>query len=189
MERAKELVDKQSDEARVENSNLPPTTLIGGGRGKGEEERVESGTGDQSKTREDGENVQAESEDRVECMEAQDEENSEGTPLADAQVAKRPASELSSDTVCGLEKRGRAEELSDTSSDGEYRVFPPDSPNEVSFLNIALQSTPKDRAINKALQQRPTPRRQRGNTAQYPPLVDKEVKEELVSKEVMEGAL
>lgn len=55
--------------------------------------------------------------------------------LPDSQVAKRTAAELSSGTIVSG-KRGRHETPSGSSSGEDSRVFPSDSPNEVSFLNI-----------------------------------------------------
>uniref|UniRef100_A0AAV2MG26 Uncharacterized protein n=1 Tax=Knipowitschia caucasica TaxID=637954 RepID=A0AAV2MG26_KNICA len=56
---------------------------------------------------------------------------------------KRPLSESSSGNEEFPEKRGRAGSPSDSDSVEEPRVFPSDSPNEVSFLSGARHSTPK----------------------------------------------
>lgn len=88
-------------------------------------------------------------------------EDSTEALLKTAQYPKRPLSESSSESAPLSEKRGRVETLSDSTSVEESRVFPPDSPNEVSFLSIALQSTPRPR---------PIPRGRRGNVAQPPSL-------------------
>jgi len=129
------------------------------------------------------EDRQAQEEVVLEDEEMEPGETSEDVPLPDAQLAKRPASEFSPDTSIVMEKRGRLGNLSENSSEEEPRVFPDDSPNEVSFLSIALQSTPKDIMLNRTLQQRPTPRVRKGNGAQPPPLTC-ELKEELHSQEI-----
>lgn len=101
----------------------------------------------------------------------------------DTQLAKRTAAELSSGTIVSG-KRGRLETPSESSSGEDSRVFPSGSPNEVSFLNIVLQSTPKDRMANAALRQRPSPRVRKGNRATVLPPEPGEVKEELCSQEI-----
>ena len=55
---------------------------------------------------------------------------------------KRTASELSSSEADASEKRGRPEVESYSPAEEQPRVFPSSSPNQCSFLNIALQSTP-----------------------------------------------
>ncbi|KAK0134619.1 hypothetical protein N1851_029741 [Merluccius polli] len=74
-------------------------------------------------------------------------EESEGesceAPLPGAQPGKRTASELSSESQGASEKRGRAGS-SNSPTVEESRVFPNNPPNTVSFLNVTLQSTPKD---------------------------------------------
>ena len=106
-------------------------------------------------------------------------------PLPNGQATKRPLSELSLDSPIVVEKRGRPEIDPDDSSGADSRIFPSCSPNEVSFLQIALQSTPKiSNTFNLRMQERPPARDRRGNGAQHPhpPLVG--VKEELRSHEI-----
>lgn len=81
--------------------------------------------------------------------------------LNNAQFPKRPLSESSSESVPFSEKRGRHASTSGSSSGEEPRVFPSDSPNEVSFLSIALQSTPRPLPIRG---------KKRGDRAPAPPL-------------------
>lgn len=138
------------------NSNLPPSAVIGGeiqgaaGEGEGPEvapkcgevkeggaAQAEGGAGQNSTS--DSETgslvtVSLEEESGVESSEAS---------LPGAQPGKRTASELSSETQGAAEKRGRAGS-SNSPSVEEPRVFPNNPPNTVSFLHIALQSTPKD---------------------------------------------
>lgn len=176
---------EQVEEAGQENSNLPPDTVIG------EEGSCEAGEGEGPATapsmesgEEDGE-MQEVGGASSEMEDFQPPENSEDAPLPDAQQTKRLASELSSESPVASEKRGRVGTLSDSSSVEEPRVFPSNSPNEVSFLTVALQSTPKDSKLNAALRQRPTPRVRRGNGAQLPPSSPVEVKEEPRSQEIV----
>ncbi|KAK0133839.1 Zinc finger CCHC domain-containing protein 3 [Merluccius polli] len=68
--------------------------------------------------------------------------------LPGAQPGKRTASELSSESQGASEKRGRAGS-SDSPTVEESRVFPNNPPNTVSFLNVALQSTPKDSVFDQ----------------------------------------
>jgi len=111
-------------------------------------------------------------------------ESCEDTHLPEGQQSKRPASELSSDSPVVSEKRGRVRSLSDSSSVEEPRVFPFDSPNEVSFLTLALQSTPKDSNLNATLHQRATPRVRKVKIAHPPYFSPKEIKAELCSQEI-----
>ena len=178
-ENQRQTFEELIDAAGPENSNFPPKPVIGG------EEQMEAGNGE-------GPEMSPLPESNEKAMQAEggatlnDEEmeSSEDATLPDAQLAKRPASELSPDISIVMEKRGRLGNFSEHSSEEEPRVFPSDSPNEVSFLNIALQSTPKDLMLNKTLQQRPTPRVRKGNDAQPPPLEPWELKEELHSQEI-----
>lgn len=177
-------VEELIEAAGPENSNLPPKPVIGG------EEEVEAGTGEgpvmspHFETASEDEDMQAEGGAMSDGEDMEPGESSEDAPLPDAQLAKRTASELSPDNTVVVEKRGRLGKLSDTSSEEEPRVFPPDSPNELSFLNLVLQSTPREIMLNKTLQQRPTPRVRKGNGAQPLPLSPCEVKEELHSQEI-----
>lgn len=177
-----ELGRELFEEAGLENSNLPPNPVIG------QESSVEAGEGEGPATVPPVETVertlQAEGGAHVEGENNQSQTDSDDAPLPNAQQAKRPLSELSSETPIVLEKRGRAGYPSDSSSVEEPRVFPSSSPNEVSFLTIALQSTPKDSKLNYTLQQRPPPRVRRGNGAQcrHPSPIG--VKEELHSQEI-----
>ena len=75
-------------------------------------------------------------------------ESSEAS-LPGAQPGKRAVSEMSLENDGASEKRGRAGS-SDSSSVGEPRVFPNHPPNTLSFLHMALQSTPKDSVLNHA---------------------------------------
>ena len=74
-------------------------------------------------------------------------ESSEAT-LPGAQPGKRTASELSSESQGASEKRGRAGS-SDNPTVEESRVFPNNPPNTVSFLTVALQSTPKNSVFDQ----------------------------------------
>lgn len=164
-----EAVTELIEEAGPENSNLPPNLVIGGeGEGHVPPPPMRS-TGEEEMAQVEGG--------------ATAEQESQDDPLPDAQPSKRPASELSSESPENSEKRGRVETPSDNSS-GESRIFPSDSPNEVSFLNLVLQSTPKDTKLNATLQQRPTPRRRRGNGAEPLHSHPVAVKEELHSQEI-----
>ena len=75
-------------------------------------------------------------------------ESSEAS-LPGAQPGKRAVSEMSLETNGALEKRGRTGS-SNSPSVEESRVFPNHPPNTLSFLNMALQSTPKDSVLNHA---------------------------------------
>lgn len=176
-----EAVRELIEEAVPENLNLPPKPVIGGqesgeageGEGPAVAQLVESGEKDLAMQAEGG------------ASSNQSEDDSEDAPLPNGQPTKRPITELSSESPGVSEKRGRAGIDSDSSSVEEPRVFPSDSPNEVSFLNVALQSTPKDsRTHNAAMRQRPTPRVRRGNQAQPLHLSPMRVKEELRSQEI-----
>ncbi|KAL7401127.1 hypothetical protein ABVT39_023376 [Epinephelus coioides] len=166
------------EDAGLENSNLPPNPVIGkqgsGEAGEGEGPAIAPPV---ESVEEDGV-MQAEG-----GTSTEQETDSEDATLPNAQQAKRPISELSSDSPVVTEKKGRAGDYSDSSSVEEPRVFPSDSPNEASFLTIALQSTPKDSKLNATLRQRPTPRVRRGNGVQPPHFSPIEVKEELHSHE------
>uniref|UniRef100_A0A669CR27 CCHC-type domain-containing protein n=1 Tax=Oreochromis niloticus TaxID=8128 RepID=A0A669CR27_ORENI len=169
------------DAAGLENLNFPPKLLNGG------DEQGEAGNGEghempaQPEASEEGEGRQVES--GAQEDESVSIDSTQDQPFPDAQLAKRLASELSFGTVVSG-KRGRLEAPSESSSGGNSRISPPDSPNEVSFLNIVLQSTPKDRMVNAALQQRPSPRVRKGNRAPTLPPEPCEVKEELHSQEI-----
>ena len=182
--RQAELPRELSEQAGQENSNLPPNPVIGG-EGSGE-----AGVGEgpavappMESSGEDGV-MQAEGGASLECEEVQPQEDSDDAPLPAAQHSKRPASELSSESPVVSEKRGRVGFSSDSSSVEEPRVFPSSSPNEVSFLTIALQSTPRDSKLNATLCPRPTPRVRPGNGAQPLHLSPVGVKEELHSQEI-----
>ena len=171
------------EEALLEDSNLPPNPVSGqqvsGEAGEGEGPAVVPPV----ENEEEGA-MQAEGGASVENDNTQSLTDSDDAPLPNAQQAKRPLSELSSETPGVTEKRGRAGNSSDSSSVEEPRVFPSDSPNEVSFLTIALQSTPKNSKMNLTLQQRPTPRFRRGNAAQQRHSSPIRVKEELHSQDI-----
>lgn len=175
-EEVRELIE----EAGLENSNLPPN-LVNGGETSGEVGEEEGPAQPPPlESPKEGEAMQAEG---GASNEVKSHDNSEDAPLPNAQQKKRLASEFSSETPVS-DKRGRAGSLSDSSSVEEPRVFPPNSPNEISFLSIALQSTPKNSNLNAALRQRPTPRVRRGTGAQHPHSSPERVKEELHSQEI-----
>lgn len=69
--------------------------------------------------------------------------------LNNAQYPKRPLSESSQESTQFLEKRGRIVLSSDSNSVDEDRIFPCGSPNEVSFIEVALQSTPRPLPIGR----------------------------------------
>lgn len=176
-----ETVTELIEEAEVENSNLLSNPVTGGqtsgeGEGPANAPLLESGEEEGPMQAEGGASSEYESD--------HSQSNSEDAPLPNAQQSKRPISELSSESPGVSEKRGRAETSSDSSSVEEPRVFPSNSPNEVSFLTIALQSTPKDSKHNATLRQRPTPRVRKGNEAQSRHLSPMRVKEELHSQEI-----
>lgn len=177
------VIVEQLEEAGLENSNLPPNPAIGGLTG-------EEGEGEGPAAAPSGESVegdgvmQAEGGASSESDITQSLDDSNDAPLPNAQPTKRLASELSSESIVASEKRGRVVALSDSSSVEELRVFPSNSPNEVSFLSIALQSTPKDSKLNATLRQRPTPRVRPGKVAQPLHSPSIEVKEELLSHEI-----
>lgn len=162
------------DAAGPENLILVPKPVSGG------EEQGEAGNGEEHggpvrpETSEEEEGGQVESRTQGGGNTSSDSAQDQSPP--DTQLAKRTAAELSSGTIVSG-KRGRLEVPSE-------RVFPSTSPNEVSFLNIVLQSTPKDRMVNAALQQRPSPRVRKGNRAPALPPEPCEVKEELCSREI-----
>lgn len=180
----RETVTEQIEEAGQENSNLPPNLVIGrqgaaeAGEGEGPAEAPPM------ERTEEGGVMQAEGGACSLCEKDQSQDESEDASLPNAQQGKRPASELSSESLAVSEKRGRVGPYSDSSSVEEPRVFPSSSPNEVSFLTIALQSTPKDSNLNAALRQRPTPRVRKGNGARSLHFSTAEVKEELRSQEI-----
>lgn len=168
--------------AGADDSNLPPAP------GSGGEEQGGAGNEEEHGRPARSENVE-EKENRQEARGGESDESDKGQeqPLPshplDTQLIKRTAAELSFETsVSG--KRGRLETPSGSSSEEDPRVFPSDSPNEISFLNIVLQSTPKECMANAALRQRPSPRIRKGNRAAAPPSEPEEVKEELCSKEI-----
>ena len=80
-------------------------------------------------------------------QEEESEVESSEASLPGAQPGKRAASELSSEAQGASEKRGRAGSSENTSVE-EARVFPNNPPNTLSFLHIALQSTPKDSVLD-----------------------------------------
>lgn len=176
-----ELFKELFEEAGPENSNLPPNPVIGG-EGSGE---AGEGEGPASAPSMESSGVmQAEGGASSECEGILSQDDSEDAPLPDAQQTKRLASELSSESPIVSEKKGRVGTLSDSSSVEEPRVFPSSSPNEVSFLTIALQSTPRDSKLNATLRQRPTPRVRQGNAAHRLHPSPLGVKEELHSHEI-----
>lgn len=171
-----ELGKELFEEAGPQNSNLPPKSVIGGGKtgeaGEGEEP-VEAPP---TRCTEGGGQGQMEpppaghpEEEPMTAVGGASLESGSSEPLEDskeallniAQYPKRPLSESSSESIPLSEKRGRIETLSDSSSGEEFRVFPSSLPNEVSFLSIALQSTPRPM---------PIPMRKRGNVVQPPSL-------------------
>ena len=115
---------------------------------------------------------------------AQPQSDSNDAPLPNAQQSKRHVSELSLDSPMVSEKRGRTDYSPDSSSLEESRVFLPTSPNQVSFLNVVLQSTPKNSTFDARLRQRPTPRVRKGKEGQPRQLSPIIVKEELDSQEI-----
>lgn len=185
----KNEVEKElSEDVGPENLNLPPNLGIG------RVESCEAGDGEEPAATPPMESLQTEAGvmqavggANAECEETQAENDSEDATLPEAQKKKRPASELSlsSESFIVSEKKGRAVTLSDSSSVEESRVFPSDSPNEVSFLTVALQSTPKDCKMNARMRERPTPRVRQGNGAQPLHSAPVGVKEELHSQEIV----
>lgn len=173
--RKTEAFTEQCEEAGQEISNLPPNSVVGG------EESGEAGEGEGPATPPsiDGE-MQAEGGAEIE---SQLQENSEDASLPNAQQTKRPLSELSFDSPIMMEKRGRLVAPSENSSLDEPRVFPSSSPNEVSFLTIALRSTPRGSDLDATMQQRFDPKAQRGNRAQNLHSSPVEMREELCSQE------
>uniref|UniRef100_A0AAV2JG50 CCHC-type domain-containing protein n=1 Tax=Knipowitschia caucasica TaxID=637954 RepID=A0AAV2JG50_KNICA len=154
-------------EVGLGNSNLPPKPPTGG------EERGEAGEGEgpaeAPPTQKEGELGPAEATPTERLVEEQRPEapptntmvqREQEAPLAQKEVEeqrpeappthtmepnnpKRPLSESSSGNEDFPEKRGRAGSPSDSDFVEEPRVFPSDSPNEVSFLSGARHSTPK----------------------------------------------
>lgn len=164
-----ELGKELFEEAGPQISNLPPKPVIGGeemgeaGQGEGPVEAPPTGLteGEGQGPTEPPPTEHPEEEEPMLSEAGTSSEDSIEALLNTAQYPKRPLSESSSESAPLSEKRGRVETLSDSTSVEESRVFPPDSPNEVSFLSIALQSTPRPR---------PIPRGRRGNVAQPPSL-------------------
>uniref|UniRef100_A0A4W6EEV1 CCHC-type domain-containing protein n=1 Tax=Lates calcarifer TaxID=8187 RepID=A0A4W6EEV1_LATCA len=173
------------EEAGPENSNLPPNPVIGGVESDEAGEREGPATAPSTESSGEDGAMQVEGGASSDNEEGQLQTDSEDASPPNAQQTKRPASELSSESPVFSEKRGRVGTLSDSSSVEEPRVFPSDSPNEVSFLTIALQSTPKDSKLNARLQPRPTPRVHPGTGAKPPYSSPVRVKEELHSQQII----
>ncbi|KAI4787966.1 hypothetical protein KUCAC02_036147 [Chaenocephalus aceratus] len=110
--------------------------------------------------------------------------DSNDIPLPNAQQSKRPVSELSSNSPIVSEKRVRTDYSPENSSLEEPRVFPSTSPNQISFLTMVLQSTPKKSTFNERLRERPTPRVRKGREGQPPYSSPVRPKEELDSHEI-----
>ncbi|KAI4786132.1 hypothetical protein KUCAC02_037327 [Chaenocephalus aceratus] len=110
--------------------------------------------------------------------------DSNDIPLPNAQQSKRPVSELSSNSPIVSEKRVRTDYSPENSSLEEPRVFPSTSPNQISFLIMVLQSTPKKSTFNERLRERPTPRVRKGREGQPPYSSPVRPKEELDSHEI-----
>ncbi|KAJ4941145.1 hypothetical protein JOQ06_027432 [Pogonophryne albipinna] len=94
--------------------------------------------------------------------------DSNDIPLSNAQQSKRPVSELSSNSPIVSEKRVRTDYSPENSSLEDSRVFPSTSPNQISFLTMVLQSTPKKSTFDARLRERPTPRVRKGREGQPP---------------------
>lgn len=159
-----------------ENSNLPPNPVTGG-EGSGDV-GVREGPATLPQIKNSKEDQVRQAGGRASSCEDQSQDDSEYTPLPGAQRTKRPASELSSDSFAVSEKRGRAGFSSDSSSVEEPRIFPSSSPNEVSFLTIALQSTPRNSKLNVTTESKARP----GNGVQPLPPLYLGAKEELPSQ-------
>ncbi len=144
------------EDLEPKNSNLPPIAVIGGdevaeaGQGEGPPTTLTEGAVEEEQECQESSSMGLSSSD-PETMVTVDSESS-GESLPNAQPnGKRTASELSSsEAETASEKRGRAEPDSNSSSVEEARVFPSGSPNQFSFLNIALQSTPKEQRADIA---------------------------------------
>ena len=147
---------KMTDESAqtIVETRLEPIALIGG-EGEGPvvappSGEVEEGGGAQaaggSVTESTSDSDETGSLQTVSQEEESEVESSEAS-LPGAQPGKRAASELSSEAQGASEKRGRAGSSENTSVE-EARVFPNNPPNTLSFLHIALQSTPKDSVLD-----------------------------------------
>lgn len=159
--RQEEPLQELFEEDGLGNSNLPPKPVTGqeksgeAGEGEGLVCTPPVETGEQGAMQAKGgawsvkENVQPQT-------------DSNDASLPKGQDAKRPRAELSPEISEVSEKRARAGFSSDSPSVEDSRIFPSDSPNEVSFLSIALRSTPKDSSVHLTEQQTPGVRRGSG---------------------------
>lgn len=134
------------EEKAVGNSNFPPKPVVGGGQGEGPglspAESIEERAGESQAA--GGTGLDSPSGDSsTSLITVEDDDESGDTSLPpDQPCLKRTASELSSSEADATEKRGRPEVESYSPAEEQPRVFPSSSPNQCSFLKIALQSTP-----------------------------------------------
>lgn len=92
--------------------------------------------------------------------------------------------ESSGEGVGFLEKKGRYSETSEDSDPDTPRCFPANSPNNISFLSVALQSTPKEkRTMNLALRARSESEEDKGGYA-LERKKEKDIKSEMTSQEI-----
>lgn len=133
------------EEKVVGNSNFPPKPVIGGEQGEGPglnpAESVEERAGESQAAGGAGLNPPS-GDSTTSLITVEDDESSDTSLPPDQPCLKRTASELSGSEADATEKRGRPEVESYSPAEEQPRVFPSSSPNQCSFLNIALQSTP-----------------------------------------------
>lgn len=143
------------EEKAVGNSNFLPKPVVGGEQGEGpglnpaesveeraEESQAAGGAGLDSPN---GDSTTS-------LITVEDSESSDTSLPPDQPCLKRTASELSGSEADATEKRGRPEAESYSPAEEQPRVFPSSSPNQCSFLNIALQSTPFEHRGDLAFQ-------------------------------------
>lgn len=174
-----DMLEEMFVEAVKNNSDLPPGPVTGklGSGEEGEGERS-GGAIELNKDKSEGD---LHLERGASLVEKGDE--LPPPPLPNAQQNKRPLEELSPEPGV-LEKRGRPGSSSHSSTVEEPRVFPHSSPNEVSFLNIELKTTPRDTELNTSFQLRHNPKGRKVNRGQ--PCHSSPIEmEELLSKELL----
>lgn len=155
-ENGSQVTDKvQIEEEGLGISNFPPKPVVGGEEpgeagqegGAGITPQVGVAKGDGESQAAGGAGLDSSESDSITSLIIVDEEQegeSSNNSLPDAQPSlKRMVSELSSSEADeSSEKRGRAEPDSYSSPVEQDRAFPSSSPDQYSFLNIVLQSTP-----------------------------------------------
>ena len=169
----KVTVEVLIEEEGLGNSNLPPKSVVGGeepgevGQGEGpgsnsaegaaegdRESQAAGGAGQESTV--SGLSATDSTASLITVDDEQEQAGSSDTSLPNAQPnLKRTASELSSSEAnAASEKKGRAELVSYSSPVEQLGAFPSSSPNQCSFLGIALQSTPLEKRADIAFRRK-----------------------------------